>query len=368
MWKSYARHYLEYEGLTKEMKSELKTFLNEFAKSRGLADSTTLNYLESAAFFGVFLSKKRYSSYKQASLKDVISYLDSLKNNPGTIAHRKLMLKIFYKWLGKPEISGKLKIKIVKPKAIEAEDCISEGEFLKLLRACNTQRDRTLLNLVFETGARISELLSLRVKDLVFTDNSVYINITKSKTTPRRLFLFDSVNDLKLLLQQHPDPKPDAPLFISKTGNGLKYVGAEQLMLRLARKTKIRKVHWHLFRHSRVSIDARRGMNTVMANKKYGWSGNSTMFNRYSHLSDEDIADWDAQQRGIKNGEKKQDPQEARKCLRCHTLNPWQVQFCGICGMALSEQALNEYNETIRKAGELNELRLKKIEEKVGIV
>jgi site-specific recombinase XerD/ribosomal protein L40E len=362
--------FLKDENLTAEMRKELNQFYSEYIRAKDLRENSARTYLETIHLFGVFLSKRHIASYKQADLKDVLAFGDSLKkNSQQTVAHRKMCLKLFYGWMGKSDISGKLMIKKEQTKPIEPTDCITEDEFLQLLRACKTQRDRTLLNLAFETGARISELLNIRIKDAVFADTGTYVNIEVSKTTPRRIWLFDSVSDLKLLMQQHPDQKPESYLFVSNGTGQMTYSTAKHILDRIVTRTKLKKrIHWHLMRHTRASVDAKKGMNTVMANKKMGWTPGSNMFSRYSHLSDEDIRDWDEKARGLKAAEKEQNPQEARKCFRCGTLNPWQLKLCGVCGMALSQDALDQYNETIRKAGELNELRFKKLEEKVGIV
>ena len=46
-----------------------------------------------------------------------------------------------------------------------------------------------------------------------------------------------------------------------------------------------KSVHAHLLRHSQATLDARK-LTTPLANRKYGWSKNSSFFQYYSHIDD----------------------------------------------------------------------------------
>jgi integrase/ribosomal protein L40E len=354
------------------MQSRLKNFENGYCKGRNLAERTRIRYVQEITLFGRFLASKGMKDFLPAGQDTFIGYFDSIHRTEGTLASKKIVLKVFYGFLGKPRLVDWIKVKRPPIPKIEPEDIISRDEFISLLSACRTQRDRAALQVLFETGARIGEILSLKVKDAHFERNTTYIGIRVSKTEPRKLYLFDSVPDLKKLIEAHPDPKPESPLFTVRGGKQMGYFAFRGVLRLIAARAKFgKKIHPHLFRHSRASMDAKAGMPQPMAEKKYGWSKGSMMYSRYSHLSDRDVADWDMKQRGLRQEEPEQG-QKAKECLRCKTMNPWTSTFCGMCGMSLDAkdaELVGEYDEitdeamrrTLKKKGVMKEF-LKEVE------
>ncbi|HCU22429.1 MAG TPA: integrase, partial [Candidatus Atribacteria bacterium] len=99
----------------------------------------------------------------------------------------------------------------------------------KLVKACDNQRDRALIMLLWDSGARISKVLSRNVGH-VEIDKYGAVVIVEGKTGRRRLRLIDGVPDLQLWLQMHPyRSDPSAPLFLTNTRYG---VGRKRLNLR----------------------------------------------------------------------------------------------------------------------------------------
>lgn len=337
----------------KKIDSELLRFEREYCAGRNLKRNTSRIYIGQAKEFGKFLEERNRDSFLKATKGDIADYFASLKGQPVTIASKKLTLKVFYRFFNKPQLVNWFTVRKPAMTKIGASDILQPDEFLKLLSACRTVRDRALLQMLYETGARVGEILSLTIGDIVFTDNSVYANIRVSKTTPRKIYLFDSVMDIKNWLDMHPKRKPDSLLFVKGTGEALTYNSFYKLLLDITERAGVTKhIHPHLFRHSRASMDARGGMNTVLASVKFGWSPNSLMFNRYSHLTPEDIRDWDMKARGLKQKDEKS-PQQSKECLRCRTMNPWTAKFCQACGMTLDRQKaeqMGNYEDTMNEA------------------
>lgn len=128
---------------------------------------------------------------------------------------------------------------------------LNQEQFEHLVSFAESERDRLLLNVLFYTGRRVSEIVrQLRVGDLNFRDNMIHFKILKRKT-PFKTWL--NVNSkLMEMLRQYVDNLAldvDDFLFpisrfrvnqiITKIGKkaGMKYVGK-------------RKIHPHVFRHS----------------------------------------------------------------------------------------------------------------------
>lgn len=251
-------------------------------------------------------------------------------------------LKKFYRWLRgvekPPEVSwfklpGKESNKL-------PEDLLDENEMKRLIQSCANTMQRALLSFLYETGCRIGEVLTLRVGDVRF-DSIGGIAIVDGKTGLRRVRFIWSVPEIQQWLNSHPRPADaTTPLWLNHRGRALRY-GPFLVSLRAtARRAGIQKrVHPHLFRHSRATFLANHFTDAQM--KAFlGWSKNSAMPSVYIHLSGRDIDDALLKVNGIQPAERpKSEPVLAlRECKRCHLNNPPTGSYCGRCGMPLSEE------------------------------
>lgn len=339
---------------TPRMRKEVERFRKEYCVGRGLRESSIRSYTEQLYFLSRHLVGKDHKSFFTARKGDISDFFVNVKSTPATQAYRMMVTKQFYKFFKKPNLVEWIKAKRPQVKDIEPEDCITPDEFQKMLSFSRTPRNRAILQLLYETGARIGEILSLRIKDLVFSENSVLINIRESKTKERRVYLFDSVPDLKGWLSMHPQGKnQQAFLFTVKDGKQLQYMQFYLNLRNIVKRAGItKKINPKLFRHSAATRDAVFGMPAPVAEKKYGWSKGSRMYSRYSHVSDKDVADWNARMRGLKT-EKPDTPMKAIECKRCRNMNPWTSVFCGNCGMALGKEAVEILSEAERESDEV---------------
>ena len=97
------------------------------------------------------------------------------------------------------------------------------------------------------------------------------------------------MDHVKAWLRAHPDPRPDAPLFVSARGGHLNRNTAEKIVKRTAARAGIgKRVYPHLFRHSRCTHLLRIGVPEAQVKKLLGWKPNSPMLARYAHLVDRD--------------------------------------------------------------------------------
>jgi integrase/recombinase XerD len=118
------------------------------------------------------------------------------------------------------------------------------------------QRDRVMLAALYNTGARVSELIGMRISDLTL-DPTAWIRIRGKGRKERSVPLWsDTTRELKRWLRQYPRA-PEQPLFPSRSGGPLTRIGlTERLKLavqcaaqRFPELAK-RRVFPHLVRHS----------------------------------------------------------------------------------------------------------------------
>jgi len=135
----------------------------------------------------------------------------------------------------------------------------SGEEIGRLLPACGAgsmaARDRALLLLLLDTGARCSEVVQLNRADLDLDTHR--LRILHAKGNKQRVLPF--AGRCEAALRAYLEVRGDAPgpLFVAFSGEGTVRVGVplqpnglKQLLRRLGKKTGIPKVHAHRFRHT----------------------------------------------------------------------------------------------------------------------
>jgi len=288
---------------------------------------------------------------KERSQKGVNYYQKKVKEgvlSENTLVEVKKTLKKFFKWLGKEEVinwftgSG-------WENRISPNDLITEEEFEAMLKACMNSRDRALISLLYESGARIGEIGSMRIRDLSFDEYGAIVWLPKSKTVRRRLIVVYSARYLSEWLSDHPmRDEADAPLWIKLSGrNALKTMDYDDIriqMKKIAKRAGINKrIYPHLFRHTRATRLLAKVSESIGA-KYMGWVNGSKMVGVYVHLASEDVDEAILRMYGIKTNNNNKDL-EVKQCPRCLMVNPATSRFCSRCGLPLTEEATQEIEE-----------------------
>jgi site-specific recombinase XerD len=333
-------------------KEKLAGFKAEFCDQRRQGLATQDSYLRYLFYLGRHFKKK----YEKISKQDIQKYLEENKDKGESRQDwAKLSIKVFYRWLltGRtekgspfPESVAWLKVNRNKLRKIRPEDCLTVEEFKKMLAACQNQRDRALLYLLFDTGARISEILNVQLKHVHLETDLPYLELPASKTDLRPVYLMDSIHELAAWLKIHPKKK-DREAFLfpviknSKTATFKPYLDrkvALYIVQRIAARAGIeRRIYSHLFRHSSATYDRKEGMPDQFMQLKYGWSENSRMQSRYAHIKPEDVANFQRKARGLPVKDDK--VKAPRECPRCKAQNSWDSEFCKACATPLDAKA-----------------------------
>ena len=307
-----------------------------------------------------FLIYTNFKDLKKTTAKDLEDFVIHRKTQPSqrgrpcshaTIQGDILGIKLFLRFL-MPEKEEKLfeniKIKRVKNK-LPVERLLSRSDIEKLVTACDTQRDRALIMLLWDSGARINEILSRNIGHIEF-DRYGAVILVDGKTGQRRLRLTACVGDLQNWINVHPmKNNPDAPLFITynRYGFGRKRVHEHTVAHRLkmvAALAKIKKpIHPHAIRHARITDLAKQGFSEMELRIIAGWEAASGMPAIYVHMSGADVERKVLQKAGMCEDEEfKETALEAIRCPRCRTINAHDSMFCKICSATLSDIAAKQ--------------------------
>lgn len=259
-------------------------------------------------------------------------------------------LRVFFKWL-LPEkeiitFRPQRPRHDVPPEKVLTSDCA-----LKILECCESQRDRAMVTLFWDSGARVNEILSCNIGHVQFDKFGAIISVN-GKTGRRPIRLVSSVPDLQAWIRIHPlKDDPNAPLFVTSRKRGtreftrLKDRTVENLFKRLGGYALAgKKTNPHSFRHGRATNRAQKLTEPEMR-AYFGWSKASAMPSVYVHLSARDIDNKVLQIEGVKKEDApEQDPMAVISCPRCGRPNAPDASFCGVCLLALTDEAAQDLN------------------------
>ncbi len=332
-----------------------KKLLEEFCDyctAEGLAMPTIVKHL----FCLQNVARWTKKDLDKTDKKDIIRIVRILEKSDYSceVKHAiKVSMKKFYKWLnGGEEYPDKVKwIKSSqKSKHKLPEELLTEEDVKNLIKVADHPRDKALVSLLYESGCRIGELMSLRMKHISFDEHGAKI-IVDGKTGMRRIMVMASVPLISTWLENHPKrDDPDAPLWIgigSKRKNErIYYKNVRALLKKLTRRAGLKKrANPHLFRHSRATVLANH-LTEAQMNYYFGWVQGSGMPSVYVHLCGKDIDGAIMKMNGLKKEETKKEQRfSPKKCHRCEKMNPPTGKFCLRCGAPLDLETVMKVEE-----------------------
>jgi len=182
---------------------------------------------------------------------------------------------------------------------------ISREDAAVLLGSCKNIRDYLLLYLLFETGMRIGEALSLWLEDFDMTGLTITLhdrgemeNLAEIKTvsSPRRLDCSQGLMDLftGYICEHHTAGIDTNHVFLKlkgrMAGKAMDYGDVDNLFRTLREKTRIR-VTPHMFRHTSLSLLYSAGWEPEMLRQRAGHKNIYTTLDTYVHPSEEEVAE-----------------------------------------------------------------------------
>lgn len=219
--------------------------------------------------------------------------------------------KDFLYHVNKDKSTSKNILKIKEPR--RKIKTLTKEEMQKVYSATTNIRDEFLIKLLFETGLRIGEALSLYIEDIIFDHNKGHriklidrgelSNGASQKIGEREIHVSQELIDLfddyayDILDELEIDTNfVFVKLRGKNKGQPLDYSCVSDLFKRLKKKTGI-DVHAHLLRHTHATIYYQTTKDIKQVQERLGHSQIQTTMNMYLHPSDEDIrANWELAQ------------------------------------------------------------------------
>ncbi len=282
-------------NIPEEVKEDILSFLNDLElgkvnRGRRISEARRLKYLDllrtPLEYFNKLIDKIDVKDIERFE-KDLTSdKIISRKDTPYAVETKRdirVALKIFLKW------------KIGESKAIDVigwidtrrinktPDYLKESEVGKLYKACKNAKERFLLALLFDSGARAEEFLNIRYEDIeIPKNNDAFVRLTLkeeySKTSGRVISLYwkHSLEAVRDYLRE----REYSGISSSDAAYESSYDSARFFLMRLGKKILKKSVHFHLFRHSSATYYATK-LNRQELCYRYGWRFSSNMPDTY---------------------------------------------------------------------------------------
>lgn len=218
--------------------------LNNELKLRGFSKQTIKSYTLQINLFSNFIKK----DINTATKDDIKSYLGNLiseKNlSPKSIALKKAALKFYYH-----EILNKFIVDFKTPKTQrKLPNFLTKEEVKLLIENSGTYKTRLIIQLLYSSGLRVSELCNLKIADLDLDSKTGWVR--KGKGSKDRLFILSEKIKIELIDYLKNLSKNQKYLFEGPKGP-LSSRNIQKIVQRAAIKANINKrVSPHSIRHS----------------------------------------------------------------------------------------------------------------------
>ena len=224
--------------------------------SKGLSDNSVKAYISD--LYNLFIENK-VTDVNSANLNNLIDLISKKTYSPNTKKRKLSVIKQFVKWFNTNHQQKLIILEDIKIKSGQKlPETLSILEIDKMINYFKldsflSSRNRTIIDFMYSTGCRVSELCNVKISDLDFDDE--YVQLT-GKGSKQRIVPIGSKLKENLVLyldtRNLKDPKNLSPLlFLSKSNNRLDRTAIFRLIKSTALNTGVKiNVHPHTLRHS----------------------------------------------------------------------------------------------------------------------
>ncbi len=275
-------------------------YLSYIEFERRLSKNTILSYKNDLEKYIAFLKKRKIGSITNITQKDILEYLEYLSQegiSTTSIARKLTTIKNFHSFLYQREfIEHDVASSIERPKLRKSlPKVLTVEEVDRLLDVpLNTifdYRDKAMLELMYATGLRVSELLNLTLNDIDFESCIVRCmgKGKKERIIPIGEYVLDS---MRQYLEKRPKlylMKRDEHLFLNNHGKGLSRSSFFKMIKRRLQSCNINiDISPHTLRHSFATHMIEYGSDLRVVQELLGHSDISTT-RIYTHISNQKV-------------------------------------------------------------------------------
>jgi integrase len=327
---------------------------------RGLAASTNVNNCSDLR-----LSAERADTpLVDMGREDVDALLFEYKHSydmaAGTLRNYRKAFRKFFRYHDR-EWAEDIEIGAIPDREVDADKTLTEDEINALREAADHPRNKALLEMLIDTGLRISAIGTLRVQDVDLNGRAGTVTLNQEavgrKGASGKRPLTWSKPYVANWLDVHPrSDDPDAPLFhrLTEPNGGwdeddgaLTYYHLQRILKQIAEEAGVDrdKVNPHNFRKTAITQWIRQGFSEQEIKHRATWVKDSRQFETYSQVTDEEMNQQILEQYGLAEEETERNKPDIEDCPQCQTTLRGSPRFCPGCGLALSQKAAYDLDQ-----------------------
>lgn len=275
------------------------SFVEEFclylASEKGLAMNTVEAYDRDLRAFVAFLDSLNVEKFDVVERSHLVDYLAQLKGQDyatATIARALIAMKVFFRFLKRERhISSNLAIYLESPKLWQLIPEVLSSEEVEALLAqpdpstLKGARDRAILEVLYSSGLRVSEVCTLGIYDVDDTFVRVMGKGSKERLVPIGKKAIETVDHYLAHFRCLYDSRSNQRLFVTKNGNPIDRVTIWRMIKAYGKEAGITKnISPHTLRHSFATHLLDHGADLRVIQEMLGHA-NIDSTDRYTHVS-----------------------------------------------------------------------------------
>ena len=278
--------------------SNLRSFLNYLLVDKGLSNNTVKAYEADISSFFQWLDNEdlKYKNLQEDHINQYISFLFQRKMRSSSVNRKISSIKSFYIFLVKRNFVKNSPLNdLVTPKQEKyLPESMSEAEVDKLLNSPDVtnkieNRDKAMIEMLYATGMRISELVNLKITDV---DMKRCVVKVFGKGSKERLVPFGetALDSLRSYLNER-EQSSSKEIFLSNRGKKMTRVAFwQRVKVYLIRENLKNSISPHTLRHAFATHLLNRGADLRSVQLLLGHSDLSTT-QIYTHIAKQRLSD-----------------------------------------------------------------------------
>lgn len=245
------------------MENYLAAFQSYLSDQKKVSQNTLESYLRDTEHFLLFLTEKGLApeAVTEEDLENYAAELCRIGKSSATISRKFASIRCFYQCLTVLGLVSENPAKRIKLDRTEKKlpQILSSQEIDLLLSQPDTRgpkgcRDKAMLELLYATGIRVTELIELNIRDVNLRAGMLYCNNGRNRrTVPIYPTAVTTVSDylVRARTQLTDDLGGQSPLFVNLSGNRMTRQGFWKIIKSYAEQAHIAKeITPHTLRHS----------------------------------------------------------------------------------------------------------------------
>lgn len=281
------------------MEEYIADFLDYLENVKHASKNTIQSYERDLKYFQKYLEDELRTPVQELSEKEIEAYLGGMKErskSTATISRTLASIRAFCQYLIKEDVLMRNPARMIALPKIEkkAPKILTQAQISALLEQPNIQdtkgiRDHAMLELLYATGIRVSELISLKVTDINLQQGYIICRDgQKERTIPIGKSAIGALgqylSSVRHILVRNAT---DRTLFVNCNGYPMTRQGFWKILKTYAKEARIvGEITPHMLRHSFAAHLVQNGANLKSVQQMLGHSDISTT-QIYMHLNQE---------------------------------------------------------------------------------